>query len=120
MVFFSFFGAFFGAGFFGAGLGPFGPLVFGPLGFGPLPFNAATLAGLILEAKLTGLLDPILEANGFLVGSTINSNFNLLEPPSIGAPLYFSTALAAALLFLKIMVAIPLNCPFSLYDNAMF
>jgi len=51
----------------------------------------------------------ILVANGFLVGSMINSSFNLDEPPSIGAPLYFSTAFDAFDDDLKITVAIPFD-----------
>lgn len=73
---------------------------------------AAALAAASLGLAALGvttLLGAILEVNGFLVGSMINSNFNLEDPPSIGAPLYFSTALLADLLDLKIIVAIPLN-----------
>lgn len=76
-------------------------------------FLASALAGLAFEAfgwvGILPALARILVANGFLVGSIINSNFSLDEPPSIGAPLYFSTALEALRAVLKTIVAIPLD-----------
>lgn len=99
-----------------AGLVFLGGLVF-LIGFFEDLLTANLLPVLDLETEFLetiGALATILLAKGFLVGSMTNSNFSLLTPLSIGAPLYLSTASDAWEADLKVTVAIPLDCPFSL------